>query len=681
VIDTDKEALEAFTATPQDNGMLVKVVTPASVPVSVAEETPPAPAPATSTAMATPSPTQAEELAQAPQAAPSPAPEPASTEAVQPPAAEEKPAWVNRIDFSSGVKGQSTLVVGTTQPVRYELVKVGDKKLHLTLYNTNVPSYRKRPLITTRFESAVDRITPVQKPSMGATTIMAIELREMVPYTVEEGDQIIKVNFSESTIPPKPFELAKLPTWKKVLDETEPVMAPIAEEALDSIADDAVVVRQGEKTKTYTGEKIALDFYNTDVKNVFRILREVSGKNFAIDKNVRGSVTLTLEKPVPWDQVLDLVLKMNQLGMVFEGEIIRIATLETIKKEDEEKQRRIEAARKAREEARLLEPLFTEYIAVNYSNARREVLPHVKDLVSKRGSITVDERNNQIIVTETQPNIDRVRALVRQIDRVTPQVIIESRIVEVNTDFSREFGINWGLDGGINDTTVGNGAIAIPGIGPQRGYDTLGGTYGYTASMNFPASSGQGQLGFNFLKIFGSPLVIDATITAIEVQGKAKVLSSPKILTLDNKKAKIKQGLEVAYLERDDAGGSSVKFKNVDLLLEVTPHITPDNRVSMSIFVTKNDVAGFVNNVPTISTNEAETELLVNDGDTLVIGGIIKATTTLGESGFPIAKDVPILGYLFKNTIRQQDNNELLIFITPRIVKIDERDRLYPSNS
>jgi len=192
--------------------------------------------------------------------------------------------------------------------------------------------------------------------------------------------------------------------------------------------------------------------------------------------------------------------------------------------------------------------------------------------------------------------------------------------------------------------------------------------------MNFPAAGASSSIGFNFSRLTGVPFVLNAKLNALETTGDGKILSAPKIVTLDNKKAKIKQGLEWAYLERDDAGGSSVKFKNIDLLLEVTPHVTPDNRISLSIYITKNDIASVTDGVPSLSTNEAETELLVNDGDTLVIGGIIKSTRTSGESAFPVLSKIPILGWLFKSQSKSDQSNELLIFITPRIVQLEQRD-------
>lgn len=190
--------------------------------------------------------------------------------------------------------------------------------------------------------------------------------------------------------------------------------------------------------------------------------------------------------------------------------------------------------------------------------------------------------------------------------------------------------------------------------------------------MNFPTASSNG-IGFNLTRILNTPFSLDAQLTALETNGNGKILSSPKIVTLNNKMARIKQGQEYGYLERDSAGGSSVKFKDVDLLLEVTPHVTPDNRISMNILIQKNDVTGLVDGVPIISTNEAQTQLLVNDGDTIVIGGIIKATASSGKTAYPGLHKIPVLGWMFQSNSEAVDNNELLIFMNPKIVQLEQR--------
>ena len=680
VIDTHSEYLKSYSAVSTPTGMLVQVGTAGSKVVSEPIKT--ADTTASQVMLASAEPVETSESL-----------------AKESDVAQDKSAWINRLDFITEDGGQSTLIVGTTRPVTYDLKNTTDTLIQLKLHDTKLPKYRDRPLITTRFESAVNRITPVHKKTLPDTTLVAIELREAVSYDVEQEDDVLMIKFGASSIPPKPLEQADLPDWKQVLAQTEVVMedeepsqqpkkqasvgqstamtaqvtkeTPTAMEILGTEVPSDQPSLPGTMTmkvgapmtpsmtsynvsKRYTGEKIALDFYETDIKNVFRIIREISGKNFAIDKDVTGTVTLTLEKPVPWDQVLDLVLKMNRLGMVYEGDIIRIATISTLTAEEKAKQDQIAAEQKSREVVKALEPLVTEYIAVNYSDAGGEVLPLVSKVLTKnRGSVSVDQRNNQLIVTDTAAKIGQIKEIVNRIDTVTPQVIIEAKVVEVSDEFSLELGIDWQMAWGPT------GSI-------------LGGALGGDVAMNFPSASSS-TVGFNFTKLGGTPLTLEATLNAVEANKQGRIITAPKIVTLDNKKAKIKQGVEWPYLERDSSGNATVKFKNIDLLLEVTPTVTPDDRILMKIFITKNDIGVITLGVPSLNTNEAQTQLLVNDGDTIVIGGIIKKNEQESVTGWPGVKNIPLVGWLFKTATESQTNNELLIFITPRIVQLEQR--------
>lgn len=593
-------------------------------------------------------------------------------------------AWVNRIDFSSELKGKSTVIIGTTRPVEYRMEKISPLAVQLRLYRTHISDFRKLPLITTRFESAVDRIRPLQTPAMKSDAVIALDLREAVPYSVEQEANVIKIRFEASSVPPRPD--APLSTTFVEKAEDPPVRTDMAaagkrEGRAEPAAEPKVVspesrrsgVYRNDVAKTYTGEKMGIDFFDTDIRNVFRLLADYSGENFAIDKDVQGKVTLAFDKPVPWDQVLDLVLRMNQLDKIQEGGIIRIARLKTLEDEEKAKQQFFEAEKKAKEQSLELEPVVTEYIPVNYAKAKDEMKQHVERLITPNRqdcSLSVDERTNQLIVTDTASKIKHIRSIVQKLDRVTPQVVIEAKIVEASTDFSRDLGVTWNAQWGIQNSD------SNAGIGPQPGYDTLGGTHGGTASMNFPlASTNVGSIGFNFTRIAGTPIVIDAKLQAMESNNKGKIVSSPKILTLDNKEATIEQGLEVGYLEKGKTDEApTTKFKKVTLNLKVTPHITQDNRISMRIEIVKDDVQSYTTSgVPTISTKKATTELLVDDGDTLVIGGITKSSEKDGNTGVPYLAKIPILGYLFGTTSDVKNQEELLIFMTPRIVQLEQR--------
>jgi type IV pilus assembly protein PilQ len=353
---------------------------------------------------------------------------------------------------------------------------------------------------------------------------------------------------------------------------------------------------------------------------------------------------------------------MNGLGMTYEGDIIRIAKQETIEKELKSLQAKLAAERKAKrdeqKEVKELEPLATEYIAVNYANATSEILPKVKPVLTKdRGLISVDDRNNQLIVTDVAGVIDQIRDIVKKIDQVTPQVLIEARVVEATNTFTRAIGTQWGVTGGPNDSLT----------------NTLGGALTYNMSATNPSAAPLGTVGINFTRLLGTPFsLINARLTASESEGDLNIISAPKILTLNNKKATIKQGVKYPYNKLVD-GETRTEFINVDLLLEVEPLVTPDRRIAMKLKVTNNELGAIVNGQQSFTTKEAETELLVNDGETIVIGGIRKTTKRNDVSGVPVMKDIPILGWLFKSKGITDNKEELLIFITPQIVQLEQR--------
>jgi type IV pilus assembly protein PilQ len=353
---------------------------------------------------------------------------------------------------------------------------------------------------------------------------------------------------------------------------------------------------------------------------------------------------------------------MNGLGRVYEGNIIRIATQATLAREEKLRQAKLKEERIRKKQ----EPHITAFIPINYADANEINTKHVAPLLTKdigdtdqEGKSTVDSRLNMIVITDTPTVIKRAKEIIAKIDRVTPQVVIEARVVEANTNFTREIGFDWG------EVTLSAFNIT----------DDI--EFGPTVfqANNIPDTFvDNNSIDFSFQTLTGTSFsVINAKIQANEVDGKVNIVSAPKIVTLNNRKATIKQGFEVPYLERDSSGNATVRFKNVDLLLEVTPAVTNDGRITMKIFVTKNDLVDPTAPEPALSTNEAETEVLVEDGDTIVIGGILKDSTSWAESGIPGLRKVPAFGWLFKSDSTNKDKNELLIFITPRIIALDQR--------
>ena len=623
VLDTTEKYLSAVSANSSANGLVIQV---GSTPKTAA------------------APVQAEMRTEA------------SPKEVKPSEVDDsKPAWVNRIDFSSEEAGKSTLIIGTTKPIQYKIKKIHDKKLLLSLYNTNIPEYRQRPMITTRFASAIDRIVPFQTPKMKGISMVSIELRESVPYVAEQVSDLLMLHFEASSIPPKTLDEAKLPPWKKASTQT-----------MDATADDkqeisalATATAAPQFSGKFTGEKIALNFYQTDVKNVFRILMDVSKKNFAIDKDVSGSVTLTFDKPVPWDQVLDLVLRMNKLGMVYTGDIVRIATQATLEQETARMQAQLASEQKFEDQKAAVEPLETEYLPINYADATSDVLPHIQPLLTEgRGKVTVDARNNQIIITDLPETIEKAKKIVRHIDKVTPQVLIEAKIVEANSDFKREYGVSWSVN-----------------QGPYANNSWLGGDLSLAAaSTGLGVTIPYGALGLTFSRLLGTNTLLSAAIAAGESNGDVKILASPKILTLDNTPAEISQGQAYPITTVDEAGNTVPEFKDIVLSLTVTPHVTPDNRISLEIDVSDDEIGNIINNQISINTKAAKTKLLVNDGETVTIAGIRKRSTVDLQNKIPGLGDIPLIGWMFKNTIKSDSISELLIFITPRIIRLEQRN-------
>jgi type IV pilus assembly protein PilQ len=558
-----------------------------------------------------------------------------------------EPAWINRINFVMMEQDKSRVIVGTTGPVQYETERPSPKRVLLKLYNTKIPKFEKRPLITTRFQSAVDRVLPIQTAKMGDTALIAIELREAVPYRVEQQDNVVFVDFEPSTVPPRPMPDVEMPKWQQVMRDSEAAVIKEKEEEV-SAAEDV----SDEDEKVYTGQEISLDFQDADIRNVFRILHEISGKNFVIGDNVKGRVTLKLDR-VPWDQALDLITRMNNLGTVVEGNIVRIAPLATITAEKAAEK----SAKEAQEEA---EDTVTEYIPINYSEAG-DMQEHLTEVLTERGKISLDERTNTIIITDVQESIDDAKEIVKRLDIVTPQVMIEARIVEATRDFSREFGIAWGGD--YSDSLQQNSGDAI--------VSSFGG-----AIVDVPIPAPTGAIGLSVGKVGGYAWNLDVVLEAMETQGEVKIISCPRTVTLDHKTAKISQGLEYPYNKLDESGNTVTEWKKVELMLEVEPHVTPDNRIRMKIDTKKSDLGATIGGNISFIIKETQTELMVNDGDTLVIGGITRTRQDTNSEGIPGLSKIPVLGWLFKNSQKADLREELLIFITPKIIRLPETSQI-----
>ncbi|MBI3609047.1 MAG: type IV pilus secretin PilQ [Nitrospirae bacterium] len=472
---------------------------------------------------------------------------------------------------------------------------------------------------------------------------------------------------------PKPAE----PPAPQVQASSAPVNPPAdeaeAEAAPASVAQPSVEVPEvppvvssagaaGAKTlgtNGYSGQKISLDFQDAEVSNVLRLIADVSGLNMVVGEEVKGKVTLKLFN-VPWDQSLDITLKSKGLGQVREGNIIRIDTNANIAKQQDE-------AAKAKEAQVKAEDLKTLIIPINYAKAA-DLSTTLKKNLSSRGELTVNEATNSLIAKDVPQNIADIQQLIKLLDLPTPQVLIETRIVQANTNFARDLGVQWGLS--AKDTFGGN-QLGL-NAGPSSA-DPFGGQVSNFA-INLPASGGAGSvgnLGFTLGHLTGrNPFNLDVRLSAGEASGETKIISSPRVVTLDNREAVIQQGDSVPFETVSDKG-TQTQFVDATLNLTVTPHITPNGSVIMKIKATKNAIGDFRSRLgaPSISKREAATEVMVQDGETTVIGGIFETSKSETETGVPWLAKIPGLGWLFKRQSVSDQNRELLIFITPTVVK------------
>lgn len=429
------------------------------------------------------------------------------------------------------------------------------------------------------------------------------------------------------------------------------------------------------QARGYTGRRIDLDLKDADIHNILRLLADVGRVNIVTADDVAGNVTIRMRN-VPWDQALDVVLQAKGLGMVRSGNLIRVAPLATLQKERE---LRLAAAKQEYE----LTPLETRLIPVSYAQAD-ELQARAKDLLSPRGSIAVDERTNILIARDISGNLNNIEELVRSLDTQTPQVLVEARIVEATSRYLRDVGIQWGGDVTFSEATGNPTGIAFPSKVTAAGgsYDQNTNSRGLSPfqanvpqpnfAVNLPAATGTGQggaIGFSLGSIDNN-LNIGLRLSAAEASGLLRIVSSPRILTLDNRDARISQGTMIPFAQIS-AQGVQTTFQEAKLQLLVRPHVTADGSVAMHVKINR-DEPDFNQTSPrgdpTILKREAETDLLVMDGHTAVIGGIFTRNTGRNLDQVPFFGDIPILGILFQRRRASDTRNELVIFITPRIV-------------
>ena len=588
------------------------------------------------------------------------------------------------VRFEKGKNGADRVLITTTGVPAYSLGTSPGGRVRLELKKTQLPKALAKTMDLAAQRSPLKSVSTVYDAS-SESTVIEIDREGMAQGSVAvSGNQIIWS-----------FDVAKLgatggnaPARKSVTVARERVEngGPKIETSIHG--DDVKIEVDGQASETagfastvnaqagrFSGRRIDLDLKDADIHNILRLLADVGRVNIVTADDVAGNVTIRMRN-VPWDQALDVVLQAKGLGMVRSGNLIRVAPLATLQKERE---LRLAAAKQEYE----LTPLETRLIPVSYAQAD-ELQARAKDLLSPRGSIAVDERTNVLIARDIAGNLNNIEELIRSLDTQTPQVLVEARIVEATSRYIRDIGIQWGGDATFSEATGNPTGIAFPSkVGLAGGnYDQNTNSRGLSPfqgnvpqpnfAVNLPAATGTGQggaIGFSLGSVDNN-FNVGLRLSAAEASGLLRIVSSPRILTLDNRDARISQGTLIPF-SQISAQGVQTTFQEAKLQLLVRPHVTADGSVSMHVKINR-DEPDFnqtsARGDPTILKREAETDLLVMDGHTAVIGGIYTRNTGRNLDQVPFFGDIPILGILFQRRRASDTRNELVIFLTPRIV-------------
>lgn len=552
-------------------------------------------------------------------------------------------ATLTTLDFQRGDSGEGLVTVGLgKKDTGIDVSQVG-KNIVVVFSQTSLPESLNRKL------DVIDFATPVKSidtTADGSATKMVIEAVGEYDYLAYQADNNYVVS-----------------------------VKPLTREQED----------ERRKAFQYTGEKLSLNFQNIEVRALLQLIADFSDFNLVASDAVNGSITLRL-KNVPWDQALDIILKAKGLDKRVDGNVLMVAPAAEIA---ERERLQVEANKQLQE----LAPLRTEYIRIRYADARKLFDLFDNDhsggsnggsnqnatgsILSERGNAIVDERTNTIILTDTEDKIAEFRRIVQQIDIPVRQVEIEARIVVANTDFRKQLGARWGVaavrKGGNSVLEVTGQRVGLDSEpGSPAGFFGNGGTLDMseTLAVDLGVSKPTGSIALGLMR---NNTFLDLELSALQNDGYGEIISQPKVITSDKKKATIKSGTEVPFQQASSAGNTNVQFKDAVLKLEVTPLITPDNRIVMTLTVAQDSIGKFVpsgngGQVPTIDTTNVETEALVGDGQTLVLGGIFKMESLDSVEKVPVLGDLPVVGRLFRHTSKDQKKQEILIFITPKIM-------------
>jgi type IV pilus assembly protein PilQ len=592
-----------------------------------------------------------------------------------------KGAAVQDVTFNHGAKSD-TVVVKLSGPATYTSNASSPGKARIELSGVTLPEDLERVLDVGAFKGMISSISTTRK---GTGVVLEAERGTDVQADVrvekkDDGTTFLYWTFAKAgTIAPSNVSSqtgigpdGKIAKKTKTIAKDAPLFETETQDDSASSFLSSVPMQAGGK---YTGRRIDLDFKDADIHNILRLLADVGKVNIVTADDVQGSVTIKM-KNVPWDQALDVVLQAKSLGMVRTGNLIRVAKADAL-----EKEREMAIAKKKQDLE--LAPIETRLIPVSYANAS-ELASKAAELKSPRGSITIDERTNVLIVRDVSASLDQIEALVHSLDTQTPEVLVEARIVEATSRYLRDVGIQWGGDATFSSATGNPTGLAFPNrVGIIGGAsDQLTPTAGLSPqtnlipnpnfAVNLPATVGTGAGGGIGLSLGSIDNIVNLNVrlTAAETSGMLRIISSPRILTLDNREATISQGTLIPF-SQISAQGVQTTFQEAKLALVVKPHVTADGSIAMHVRINR-DEPDFnqtsARGDPTILKRQAETDLLVPDGTTVVIGGIYTRNTGKSLDQVPFFGSIPIIGVLFQRRRASDTRSELVIFLTPRIV-------------
>jgi len=543
---------------------------------------------------------------------------------------------VSGVDFRRGEEGEGRILVSLSDASAVVDLREEGGKVIVDIKNTRLPSELANRLDVLDFATPVKTIDVMAAGNDTRLAITGIGAYEFLSYQM---DELLTIEFK-----------------------------PLTKQQQHDLASEKF---------PYTGEKLSLNFQSIEVRSVLQLLADFTNMNLVASDSVGGNVTLRLNN-VPWDQALDIILKSNGLAKRIIGNVMMVGPQAEVAAQEKLE---LEAKKQVKE----LSPLVSEFFEVSYAKAEdlvkilkstsgRSSNDNNAKLISARGGVSVDKRTNTLLVQETAEKLVEIRRIIERLDRPVRQVMIESRIVIANDDFTRDLGVRFGLSGitgggaaiGDSNTVVG-GALPNGVIRPAGTIFDVEGSEGLLVDL--PAQSPAGAIQFIVGKIGSSLLQLE--LSALQTEAKGEVISSPRVITSDQIEAEISQGVEIPFQEATSSGASSTSFQEAELKLTVTPRITPDDRINLELNITK-DSPDFSNVQPDgvpINTQEVDTTVLVNNGDTVILGGIYERTKDHSVRKVPFFGDLPGVGVLFKRDFKQDNNRELLFFITPKILK------------